>query len=54
MDLVIKLRRMMRWLGHVARMGRKDRVEVVGGKARGKEATKKTKTCGCIILGWIS
>jgi hypothetical protein len=35
---MIKARR-MRWSGHVARMG-----EVIGGKARGKEATRKTKT----------
>jgi hypothetical protein len=35
---IMKSRR-MRWVGHVARMGEK----VVGGKARGKEATRKTK-----------
>jgi hypothetical protein len=35
---IIKARR-MRWVGHVARMG-----EVVGGKAREEEATRKTKT----------
>jgi hypothetical protein len=33
---ITKARR-MRWAGHVARMG-------FGGKARGKEATRKTKT----------
>jgi hypothetical protein len=30
--------RKMRWAGHIARMGEK-----VGGKARGKEAARKTK-----------
>jgi hypothetical protein len=35
---IIKARR-MRWAGHVARMGGK---EAVDGKARGKEATRKT------------
>jgi hypothetical protein len=38
---IIKSR--MRWTGHVARM-RRGFVEVVGGKARGKETTRKTKT----------
>jgi hypothetical protein len=32
----------MRWAGHVARMGEK--MKVVGGKLREKEATRKTKT----------
>jgi hypothetical protein len=32
--------RSIRWAGHVARMGEK----VIGGKARGKETTRKTKT----------
>jgi hypothetical protein len=36
---MIKARR-KKWAGHVTRMGEK----VVGGKARGKEATRKTKT----------
>jgi hypothetical protein len=36
---IIKERR-MRWAGHVARMGEKRNVS---GKARGKEATRKTK-----------
>jgi hypothetical protein len=37
--------RSMRWEGHVARMGEKrNAYNVVGGKARGKEATRKTKT----------
>jgi hypothetical protein len=41
---IIKWRR-MRWSGHVARMGGKaERVWVIGGKARGKEITRKTKT----------
>jgi hypothetical protein len=41
---IIKSRR-MRWAGHVARMGgEKERVQVIGGKARRKEATRKTKT----------
>jgi hypothetical protein len=40
---IIKSRR-MRWAGHVARMGQDKRVEVIGGKARGKETTRKTKT----------
>jgi hypothetical protein len=34
--------RMMKWEGHVARMGR--RVTHVGGKAIGKEITMKTKS----------
>jgi hypothetical protein len=38
---MIKLRR-MRWIGHVARMGR--RGMHIGGKARRKETTRKTKT----------
>jgi hypothetical protein len=38
---LIKARR-MRWAGHVARMWR--RGTRVGGKAGGKEATRKTKT----------
>jgi hypothetical protein len=41
---IIKSRR-MRWARHVARMGGKEKcVYVIGGKARGKETTKKTKT----------
>jgi hypothetical protein len=43
MELVIKLKR-MRWVGHVARMGGKEKcVQVIGGKGRGKETTRKTK-----------
>jgi hypothetical protein len=38
---MIKSRR-MRWAGHVARMGR--RGMYIGGKARRKETTRKTKT----------
>jgi hypothetical protein len=42
--IIIKARR-MRWAGHVARMGgEEERVMIVGGKARGKDATRKTKT----------
>jgi hypothetical protein len=38
----MKLRK-MRWVGNVARMGgEEERLLVVGGKARGKEATRKT------------
>jgi hypothetical protein len=37
---MIMMRR-KRWAGHVARMGRR---EIVGWEARGKEATRKTKT----------
>jgi hypothetical protein len=37
---IIKSRR-MRWAGHVARMEEK---RIIGGKARGKETTRKTKT----------
>jgi hypothetical protein len=33
----------MRWAGHVARMGEK-RVAYIGGKARRKKTTRKTKT----------
>jgi hypothetical protein len=40
---IIKSRR-MRWAGHVARMGEAERVYIIGGKARGKETTRKTKT----------
>jgi hypothetical protein len=41
---IIKSRR-MRWTGHVARMGRRGmNTYVIGGKARGKETTRKTKT----------
>jgi hypothetical protein len=36
--------RRIRWAGHVARMGEKRDALVVGGKARGKEPTRKTKT----------
>jgi hypothetical protein len=37
--------RWMRWAGHVARLGKKEKcVLVIGGKARGKETTRKTKT----------
>jgi hypothetical protein len=39
----IKPRR-MRWSDHVARMGEKRNTQVIGGKARGKETTRKTKT----------
>jgi hypothetical protein len=39
---IIKSRR-MRWAGHVALMGRKGRIWVIGWKARGKETTRKTK-----------
>jgi hypothetical protein len=38
----MKLRR-MRWVGHAARMGGKMRIGYCG-KARGKEAARKTKT----------
>jgi hypothetical protein len=40
---IIKSRR-MRWAGHVARMGEKSNVYVIGRKARGKETTRKTRT----------
>jgi hypothetical protein len=41
---IIKSRR-MRWAGRTACMGEKGNcVKVVGGKARGNEATRKTKT----------
>jgi hypothetical protein len=41
---IIKSRR-MRWAGHVARMGEKrNAYRLFGGKARGKETTRKTKT----------
>jgi hypothetical protein len=39
---IMKSRR-MRWAGHVARMGIRGTFMVVGGKARGKDATRKTK-----------
>jgi hypothetical protein len=41
---IIKSRR-MRWAGHVARIGgEEERIQDIGGKARRKEATGKTKT----------
>jgi hypothetical protein len=39
----IKSRR-MRWAGDVARMGEEDCVKDIGGKARSKETSRKTKT----------
>jgi hypothetical protein len=40
---IMKARR-MRWAGHSARWGgEEERVLVVGGEGRGKEATRKTK-----------
>jgi hypothetical protein len=39
---IIKSRR-MRWAGHVARMGEKRKLIDTGGKARGKETTRKTQ-----------
>jgi hypothetical protein len=39
----IKSRR-MRWTGHVARMGEKRNAYDIGGEARRKETTRKTKT----------
>jgi hypothetical protein len=47
---MIKSRR-MRWVGHVARMGRRGmHMEYFGGKARKKETSGNTKTWGWIIL----
>jgi hypothetical protein len=40
---MIKSRRTI-WAGHVARMGRRGSHIDYGGKARGKETTRKTKT----------
>jgi hypothetical protein len=41
---IMKARR-MRWDRHVARMGvKRNAYRFVGGKARGKEASRKTKT----------
>jgi hypothetical protein len=40
---MIKSRR-MRLAGHVAQMGDKRKAYVIGGKARGKETTRKTNT----------
>jgi hypothetical protein len=41
---IIEVRR-MRWAEHVARMGEKRKAyRLLVGKARGKEATRKTKT----------
>jgi hypothetical protein len=46
--------RIIRMGGNVSRMGiRGTRLYVIGRKARGKETTRKTKTCGWIILRWI-
>jgi hypothetical protein len=39
---IIKSRR-IRWAGHVARIGGRGSVEVIGGETRGKEPTRKTK-----------
>jgi hypothetical protein len=33
---------MMRWTGHVARMGAKECIEDFGGKCKKKEGTRKT------------
>jgi hypothetical protein len=41
--IMIKSRR-MRWVGHVARMGRRGMHIDIGGEARRKVATWKTKT----------
>jgi hypothetical protein len=32
--------------------GEDEHVQFITGKARGKETTRKTKTCGWIILRW--
>jgi hypothetical protein len=40
---IIKSRR-MKWARHVAEMGGKRNVNVIGRKARGKETTRKTGT----------
>jgi hypothetical protein len=40
---MIKSRR-MRWMGHVAQMEKKKCIWNIGGKARRKETTRKTKT----------
>jgi hypothetical protein len=40
---IMKARR-MRLAGHVARIGRRGTSIGIGGKARGKEATRRTKT----------
>jgi hypothetical protein len=40
---MIKSRR-MKWAGHVVRMGRRGMIWNIGGKARKKEITRKTKT----------
>jgi hypothetical protein len=41
---IIKSRR-MRWAGHVERMGgEEERIYIIGGRARGEETTRKTKT----------
>jgi hypothetical protein len=35
----------MRWAGHIARMGEKrNAYRIIGGEARRKETTRKTKT----------
>jgi hypothetical protein len=44
MSIRIMKSRTVRWAGHVARMVEEERLWDVGGKARGKEATRKTKT----------
>jgi hypothetical protein len=36
--------RIMKWAGHVAPKGRKERVQVIGRKARRKETTRKTES----------
>jgi hypothetical protein len=41
----ITKKRRMRWAGHVARMGGEEQhIYIIGGKSRGKETTRKTKT----------
>jgi hypothetical protein len=39
--------RRMRWAGHIARIGRRGMHIGIGGKARRKETTRKTKTEEC-------
>jgi hypothetical protein len=44
----------MRWAGHVAWMWEKRNAHrILVGKGKEKQTTRKTKTCGWLILKWV-
>jgi hypothetical protein len=49
---MIKSRR-MRWVGHVARMGKKNACGILVGKPEGKRPLGRPRLCGWTILKWI-